>query len=686
VRGQAAVSRKAYNPREPAMFRIGRILIVLVGVAAAMHAATAAAAQSPPDASQLWVPAAEIHEIKNQFVAAIRQLAEGLAGRLGDEGRRLPSIIDTLDRVRAQWDESIRRYEAALTGTAETAEGHVALGTVYLDRHRIGDALREFAAAGRLDSRRADVHRLAALAFALDKRFGEAADALRRADTLDGDPITSYARAQYLILSGRQDEAVPVLRTFHQSLQSRVIASDGSVQSSAPFERASLLRQVSGVAPIFPLETYRNGFSLLLTGSYDRAVAEIRRAAAEDPIVVESGQAGDSVAEAATALRRGQMPLALRTLESAVAAGPNRLEAHRILGVAYWADGRFDESIAQFRAAIRLSPRDERSRLALADVLVEAGQVVEAEHVLEETIALLPDSGGAHYRLGQAFQALSLLPRAVQEFEVAAALDPLVGVDRLYETIGGLYSNQASFDAVVGAYVKRIDANPNHADGHMKLGEIYFLQGRDDEALAEFFAALLIDPSNSGALAGAGQVFSRAGRHAEAVELSRRALARDPGHKGARYALATSLMRLGQPEDGKRELEAFQRMQAEAIARARRESELKALKLDAARRRGDGDLPGAAALLRRALAYDSNDASLLGDLAAALIGSGQSAQAIATLEQALTLSDSPDIHQLLADAYKSAGRLPESEAQLALSTRARERMKEERLLKISGSR
>ena len=62
-----------------------------------------------------------------------------------------------------------------------------------------------------------------------------------------------------------------------------MIASDGNVQPSSPFERASLLRQVSGVAPIFPLAIYRNGFSLLLTGSYDRAVAEIRRAAADDP-------------------------------------------------------------------------------------------------------------------------------------------------------------------------------------------------------------------------------------------------------------------------------------------------------------------------------------------------------------------------------------------------------------------
>src|SRR5438094_4840383 len=108
------------------MRRIGRFSACRrwLVVAAAMHA-TAAAAQSAPDASQLWAPAAEIHDIKNQFVAAIRQLAETLSGALGDEGRRLAASIDTLDRVRAQWDESIQRYEATLARTAETAERHV---------------------------------------------------------------------------------------------------------------------------------------------------------------------------------------------------------------------------------------------------------------------------------------------------------------------------------------------------------------------------------------------------------------------------------------------------------------------------------------------------------------------------------------------------------------------------------
>ena len=337
--------------------------------------------------NQIWMPAGQIHEIKNQFVATVRQLTEALAGTFGDEGRRIPASIDAMDRVRAQWDDAIRAYEAMLATAVETAEVHVALGTVYLDRQRIDDALRELAAAGRLDPRRADVHSLAAMAYALGSRSVEAAQASRQAAALDnGNPIAFYALAQMLIRGGRREEAVAALRSFVELLQSRLAAPGKRAPSSTPFERVSLLRQVSGVAPIFPLDAYRHGIRLLTAGSYDQAAAEVRRAAADDPLIKDSGEIGDPVVEAAAALRRGQLSLALPGLEAAVNTAPKRSEAHRVLGIAYWADGQYEKSAGQLRAAIRLAARDERSHLALADVLVDAGQMAEAEQALKESL------------------------------------------------------------------------------------------------------------------------------------------------------------------------------------------------------------------------------------------------------------------------------------------------------------
>jgi tetratricopeptide (TPR) repeat protein len=659
-----------------------RDVIATVVLTATIGARFVSAAQS-----EIWVPAGQIHTLKNQFVAAVSQLAEALAGTYGDEGRSISSAIGALDRMRMQWDDAIRVYERMLGGVAENAEVHVALGTVYLDRHRITDALRELAAAGRLDPRRADVYTLSALAHGLAGRHDEAAQALREASSRDAsNPLTFYGLAQQLIDNGERDQATAALRTFQELQQKRSSGPGSRGEPTAPFERASLLRQAAGVAPIFALHGYRRAFARLFDGSYEQAVAEFTRAAIADPLVADSTTHGTAVEDAGVLLRRGQLSLALSRLEAAVAVAPDRSEAHRMLGVAYWADGQHEKSLAQLRAAIRLVPDDERSRTALADVLMDIGRLAEAEQALAETVQTIPDSGPAHYRLGQLYQIQSLLAPAIRELETAVALDPLVGLDRLYETIGGLYVSQANFDRAVDAYVKRVDVNPNNPDAHRKLGEIYFLQGRNDEALAEFTAALLIDPRSSGALAAASQVYVRMGRYAEALDTSRQALALDAGHNEARYALATSLLRLGRTAEGKSELETFQRTQAAAMAAAQRQSALKATLREAAERVGHGEFGAAAALLRRALADDPNAAGVQRDLGSALMRSAQYAEAIQALEQALQQEDSADVHQLLADAYRAVGRAGDSEAQAALAAQAIERAKAERLRRIGLGR
>ena len=256
--------------------------------------------------------------------------------------------------------------------------------------------------------------------------------------------------------------------------------------------------------------------------------------------------------------------------------------------------GRFDLSAARLSEAIQLAPEDERARLALADVLVEAGRSAEASQALAATVAALPDSGQAHFRLGQLNLSQSLFPPAVRELKTAAGLTPLIGLDRLYEMLGGVYASQASFDDAVAAYLTRIDVNPNNADAHKSLGEIYALQGRHDEALAEFAATLLIDPKNEGALVGASQVFLRIGRFDEALDLSKQALALDDRLKDARYALAMSLLRLGRQDEGRRELATFERMQAEVMAAMTRQSELNTIRRDASQRLHNNDYAAAA--------------------------------------------------------------------------------------------
>jgi hypothetical protein len=60
--------------------------------------------------------------------------------------------------------------------------------------------------------------------------------------------------------------------------------------------------------------------------------------------------------------------------------------------------------------------------------------------------------------------------------------------------------------------------------------------------------------------------------------------------------------------------------------------------------------------------------------------------AIPVLQRALQLQDTADVHRLLVQAYAALGQRAERDAQEDLAERVSERVKVERLQKLSGAR
>ena len=95
------------------------------------------------------VPASAFGQVadpKTGFAEAVAQFGLALEGTYGDEGPRVLAGLDALDRGLARWDDTIRSYERAMEAETKNAEpgvaalAHVALGGLYLDRHRLSDA------------------------------------------------------------------------------------------------------------------------------------------------------------------------------------------------------------------------------------------------------------------------------------------------------------------------------------------------------------------------------------------------------------------------------------------------------------------------------------------------------------------------------------------------------------------
>jgi tetratricopeptide (TPR) repeat protein len=625
---------------------------------------------------------AQANQRKQAFVGALRQLTVALAGTFGDEGTRVRSSIESMSVALDEWDKSILAFEGQLRQADRRPEFHMALGAVYLERSRLEEALREFGETSRLDPQRADAYTFQALSATLSNKPALAAPALAKASTLDpGKPVLVYNHARQLAIAGEAEHGRKVLRTFVDSWPLQSIERAAVDAGGAPFERVALLRQVAGVAPIFPPALYTDAFKLLTQGAYRDAVDRLRQSALRDPLNIGWSE-GDRLAQGSAALRNGDIRTALVHLRAAVESAPDRAEAHRILAVAYHENDQGVESIEEFRTAIRLNPSDERARISLADALNAAGQDADAERVLREATESLPGAGEAHYHLGRVYRLMARNVDAVGAFERAAALNPIVGSDYLYETIGAIHTVEANFDRAIDALQKRVDVSPNNAEAHRKLGEAYLQQNRPDEALAEFLVALLVDPRSADTYAGIGQLQLQRGKYNDAAEASRRAVDLDPAHRGARYSLGSALVRLGRTADGEKEIREFERLQAEARTLAEREWELRLIRQAASVSLDQGDYGQVAEQLRRAIQYSPDDATAYVSLGAVLKRLGQHAEAIENFHKALDLKAGVDVHRLLAESYEALGRLDESQRHRNIYTRA----KQERLKALGGNR
>ena len=339
---------------------------------------------------------------------------------------------------------------------------------------------------------------------------------------------------------------------------------------------------------------------------YTEAIAEFRKAAAIDPLVTDPAARSASMTQAVAALRQGRLEQARSLLEGAEALRDSS-EAHRVLGLIYWANAQDDKSIGELQTAIRRNPSDERSRLALARVLSSAGRDSDAERTLLDTIQAFPESALARWWLGLEHERVNRFADARREFELAAP-SAVAGRGRFFAKIGQLASSAADFPGAVEAFARSVGLDLNDAESHKQLAGAFLQQDRAEEALVELIAALLIDPLDAGAHFGIGQIHLNAGRYDEAVTALRRAVGLSENHAEARYALATALMRSGNTQEAAREFDRVQQAQRQALADRRRTMLLDVLKEEAALRTAEGNYGAAIALYEKAIALGADPA------------------------------------------------------------------------------
>ena len=188
----------------------------------------------------------------------------------------------------------------------------------------------------------------------------------------------------------------------------------------------------------------------------------------------------------------------------------------------------FEERIAYFGQAIRKDPKFAPAYVGLSN---------------------------AYNDLGDSFvggPADKVRPEAIRAARKALELDPQLA--EAHVRLAEIYQYRWQWTDAESEYKLAIELNPNDAGAHFGLANWLVCQGRLDEALARSRSARELDPLGISGVQ-TGWILFHSRRYDEAIREFRSVLGVQPEHAYARWALGSALIGNGQPKEAIPELE-----------------------------------------------------------------------------------------------------------------------------------
>jgi len=518
---------------------------------------------------------------KTAFFESVARFSTALERQRADAGA-VRGALDAMSRALQQWDAVLRSSEqtfaANLPGSpaAAAARMHVAIGAAFLDRGRLSDALREFAAGSRLDPARADVFTFQGVAYdQLARDVDRAGAAFRQSAALDPlNAVRAYSLARALGRNDKEEEALAAYRAVLR-LWRRDVDEHAPIAIDTPFIRLGLAQERAGVDPFFPLARYAEGFSLLKRGELAEAIDAFNRAVAEDALKPSDERA--LVARADALEQERQYPEAEAAFREALKTFPSSGRAHYRLGRLYQRQNKTLEALAEYETAAKLEPFIGSGRLLQAIGALHAAQQSfdAALEAYSARVDVTPNDADAHRTLGYLYSRLDRRDEAFAEFAIALSIAP--GLSDVHVAMSQLYLKGADYEAAAGAARRAIALSPTNKQARYSLATALMRLGKPDEAKPEFDAFERLQAEDTAASArqmtinglrreAADAVNTR--DYERAIAVLRKALEVSPGAPGAfevHEQLASAYAALGRREESERELATARQLRGDAL-------------------------------------------------------------------------------------------------------------------------
>lgn len=193
---------------------------------------------------------------------------------------------------------------------------------------------------------------------------------------------------------------------------------------------------------------------------------------------------------------QGKVEEAIAQYQAALEINPDYAEACNNLGNALLQEGKVDEAIAHLQRALQINPDYAEACNNLGNALLQQGKVDEAIAQLQRSLQINPDDASAHDILGNALLQKGNANEAIAQYQVALQINPHYA--EAHFNLGNAQLRQGNVAEAIREYQKALQIKPDFADAHNNLGTALLQQGNAAEAITEYRKALQIKPDKVG--------------------------------------------------------------------------------------------------------------------------------------------------------------------------------------------
>ena len=439
------------------------------------------------------------------------------------ENAQALNLLGSIRLEQKRFAESETLLNRAITLAPDILPAHINLARVF---HGQGETEKEIAIlmdAAKLFPNDGEVDSSLAAAYLKQNDYRHALEALQRIPT-----------------SRRPDKALPLLAASYLGL--------GSIKEAQSLVPTVMSRAVKNHSLLVEFAEVLLDFDLV-----GDALATLLVAEKQPPLTSEFFFAMGRVHE-----RKGELALAQKNFQSAIALNPKSVTALQSLAHLLADQGKWEQSLELLARSRVIAPDSPDVLRKFAAASLHAGKAGNAVDAAQQLIKLRPDEPEALYLLGvaqlqngDAEQARSTLDKYLK----LRPADPLalLALGMVEVSLRDLPAARASFE-------QTIKLDPKQMEAYYELGSISKDQGDEPAAIAYLEKAIAINPAHARAQALLGQLYLSQRDYSKAQEHLTRSAELAPNAPDTHYQLGLLFARLNQHDRAQREMDQFHKL------------------------------------------------------------------------------------------------------------------------------